>query len=608
MMADGQHRAPATGPGGLEVRRRVARRRRQPFGARRRSSAAHDGPLVVVCSALGGVTDLLLEGARLAMAGDDKAAASSHGAPGSLRHRSVVTRTRARAVPRGERCSRRSTSRRASTATSARPSACSATSNRARATCWSSRGERLSASDPGGDAGGRTASRAVTSTRSTSSKPTAITAARRRSFRRPRASRAPGPAAAPGAADHRRGARLHRPRAGRHGDDDGPRRIGPDGDAARARARRARKSCLWKDVPGILTADPRLVPDARLIPELHHREAAEVAHYGAKVLHPRALIPIAGTRITLRVRSFLDTHAAGHRGHGAARRARTSGQGPGHRARAGRGHGGRQGHGGRSRHRRAHVHGRRRGTSLGVDHLPGVVGELDRLHGARERGRARGSRPFARPSPTSSRAASSTTSRRGRTWRWSRSSAKAWSARRALRRACSRRSPTPASASSPSPRGRRSATSRSSSRRATRRMRRAACTRRFSCRRLAAAGRWRNLARTWCCWASAASAARSRIRSRRPDRGPAVRVVGLLDRSGYLFEPRGISRRRLLELAREKDAGKLLTSLGRTGGDGRRCPDRDGEPRRVASRFSWTSRVKKRATCCARRSATASMW
>ena len=59
-------------------------------------------------------------------------------------------------------------------------------------------------------------------------------------------------------------------------------------------------------MPGILTADPRLVPDARVIPQLHHREAAEVAHYGAKVLHPRALIPIAGTRITLRVRSFID--------------------------------------------------------------------------------------------------------------------------------------------------------------------------------------------------------------------------------------------------------------------------------------------------------------
>jgi aspartokinase/homoserine dehydrogenase 1 len=42
----------------------------------------------------------------------------------------------------------------------------------------------------------------------------------------------------------------------------------------------------------------------------------------------------------------------------------------------------------------------------------------------------------------------------------------------------------------------------------------------------------------------------------------AVRVVGLLDRSGYVFEPRGLSRRRLLDLAREKDAGALLSSLG----------------------------------------------
>ncbi|MGE0813056.1 MAG: aspartate kinase [Vicinamibacterales bacterium] len=72
------------------------------------------------------------------------------------------------------------------------------------------------------------------------------------------------------------------------------------------RALGAPKVTLWKDVPGILTSDPRLVPDTRLIPELHHQEAAEVAHYGAKVLHPRALIPIAGTRVRLEVRSFLD--------------------------------------------------------------------------------------------------------------------------------------------------------------------------------------------------------------------------------------------------------------------------------------------------------------
>jgi len=73
-----------------------------------------------------------------------------------------------------------------------------------------------------------------------------------------------------------------------------------------ARATGAARIVLWKDVPGVLTADPRLVPDARLIPQLHQGEAAEAAYYGAKVLHPRALIPLEGSRIPLVVRSFLD--------------------------------------------------------------------------------------------------------------------------------------------------------------------------------------------------------------------------------------------------------------------------------------------------------------
>jgi aspartokinase/homoserine dehydrogenase 1 len=77
------------------------------------------------------------------------------------------------------------------------------------------------------------------------------------------------------------------------------------------RCLRAKRIVLWKDVRGILTADPQMVPDARLIPELHQREAAEVAHFGAKVLHPRALIPLTGTSIPLEVRSFADPSAAG---------------------------------------------------------------------------------------------------------------------------------------------------------------------------------------------------------------------------------------------------------------------------------------------------------
>lgn len=77
------------------------------------------------------------------------------------------------------------------------------------------------------------------------------------------------------------------------------------------RCLRARRVVLWKDVPGILTADPRMVPDARVIPELHRREAAEVAHFGAKVLHPRALIPLTGTSIAVDVRSFSKPDARG---------------------------------------------------------------------------------------------------------------------------------------------------------------------------------------------------------------------------------------------------------------------------------------------------------
>ncbi|HTB58691.1 MAG TPA: aspartate kinase [Polyangia bacterium] len=77
------------------------------------------------------------------------------------------------------------------------------------------------------------------------------------------------------------------------------------------RALSAKEISLWKDVPGLLTADPRVVPDARVIPQLHVREAAELAYFGAKVLHPRALIPVSGRSIPVFVRPFADATAAG---------------------------------------------------------------------------------------------------------------------------------------------------------------------------------------------------------------------------------------------------------------------------------------------------------
>ncbi|HKD05340.1 MAG TPA: aspartate kinase [Bryobacteraceae bacterium] len=49
---------------------------------------------------------------------------------------------------------------------------------------------------------------------------------------------------------------------------------------------------IWTDVDGIMTADPRLVPDARILDEITYSEAAELAYAGAKVLHPRTLAPL----------------------------------------------------------------------------------------------------------------------------------------------------------------------------------------------------------------------------------------------------------------------------------------------------------------------------
>jgi len=78
-----------------------------------------------------------------------------------------------------------------------------------------------------------------------------------------------------------------------------------------ARALNARAVSLWKDVPGLLTSDPRLVPHTSVIAQLHPREAAELAYYGAKVLHPRALIPLTRRAMPLFVRPFANPESKG---------------------------------------------------------------------------------------------------------------------------------------------------------------------------------------------------------------------------------------------------------------------------------------------------------
>jgi aspartate kinase len=58
---------------------------------------------------------------------------------------------------------------------------------------------------------------------------------------------------------------------------------------------------IWTDVDGVMTADPRFIPEARTIPELTFREVAELAYFGAKVLHPKTIRPVIDKGIGLRV-------------------------------------------------------------------------------------------------------------------------------------------------------------------------------------------------------------------------------------------------------------------------------------------------------------------
>ncbi|HKW33075.1 MAG TPA: aspartate kinase [Candidatus Acidoferrum sp.] len=68
---------------------------------------------------------------------------------------------------------------------------------------------------------------------------------------------------------------------------------------------------IWTDVDGVLTADPRLVPEARTIPEISYREAAELAYFGAKVLHPKTLNPVVQAAIPVWIRNSFQPERLG---------------------------------------------------------------------------------------------------------------------------------------------------------------------------------------------------------------------------------------------------------------------------------------------------------
>ena len=70
---------------------------------------------------------------------------------------------------------------------------------------------------------------------------------------------------------------------------------------------------IWKDVPGILNADPRIEPNTVLIPSLRYQDAVELSYSGAQVIHPKTIRPLENKQIPLFVKPFGDPTAEGSR-------------------------------------------------------------------------------------------------------------------------------------------------------------------------------------------------------------------------------------------------------------------------------------------------------
>jgi len=68
---------------------------------------------------------------------------------------------------------------------------------------------------------------------------------------------------------------------------------------------------IWQDAEGLMTADPKIEPNARLIRRLSYAEASEMAYFGAKAIHPRALQPVVEKQIPVRIRSSIDLTTEG---------------------------------------------------------------------------------------------------------------------------------------------------------------------------------------------------------------------------------------------------------------------------------------------------------
>ncbi|MFZ2906678.1 MAG: aspartate kinase [Cyclobacteriaceae bacterium] len=72
---------------------------------------------------------------------------------------------------------------------------------------------------------------------------------------------------------------------------------------------------IWKDVPGVMSADPKRLPNSVVFTELPYKEAAEMTYYGASVIHPKTIQPLALKQIPLLVKSFEDPALPGTKIH-----------------------------------------------------------------------------------------------------------------------------------------------------------------------------------------------------------------------------------------------------------------------------------------------------
>lgn len=77
----------------------------------------------------------------------------------------------------------------------------------------------------------------------------------------------------------------------------------------------AQSVTIWKDVPGVMSADPKRLPNAIVFEELPYKEAAEMTYYGASVIHPKTIKPLANKGIPLFVKSFVNPSLPGTKIH-----------------------------------------------------------------------------------------------------------------------------------------------------------------------------------------------------------------------------------------------------------------------------------------------------